>query len=291
MKDRFIERATTYPLEHGKLVVYESNMQCTNVAFKFDHHVMTMMLAGHKSVLAENVRFEFFPGTFLIPQKDVIQKVDIPIASKNNPTKCLELDLDHSFVRDYYNSILESERADQVLYQDVEESDVKEFVSNNENLMKIYKRIYERRMLGDSVANQMIVTLMVKELLLEIFQTEGLILLLQDFEVKKVSGSIKKSIEFMKKNIDKKITSKQLSEAAGMGLTSFFNKFKKEMDISPMEYLTKQRINLAKSYLRNGEYSLKEAAFNSGFKSYEHFCVTFKKVEKMIPSEYKNSLN
>lgn len=290
MKDTFIERATKYPLECGKLVVYESNTQCANVAFKFDHHVMTLMLAGHKSVVAEGVRFEFFPGTFFIPQKDVIQKVDIPSASTNNPTMCLELDLDASFIKSYYEAMLQSEHADEIFRQNDESKEVKDFISNDKKLINAYKRIYERRMLGDSVPNQMVVTLMIKGLLLDLFQTDALDLYMQDFETVKISKPIKKSLAYIKGNIDKKITAKQLSEVADMGLTSFFNKFKKEMDIAPMEYLTLQRITLAKSFLRNGDYSLKEAAFNSGFKSYEHFCVTFKKLEKMTPSNYKNTL-
>jgi len=281
MKNTFIERATYYPLEYGQLVVYETNMQCADIAFKFDRHMMAVMLAGHKSVLAENVRFEFFPGTFLIPQKDVIQKIDIPSASQINPTKCLELD---------FESILHSDQSDIIFDYETGDKHPKSFVSNNEWLLKTFERIYQRRIISDDKANQMIVTLMVKELLLELFQTEGLLLLMQDFGGKKISTPIQRSLDFIKKNITQKITSKQLSEVAGLGLTSFFNKFKEEMNIPPMEYLKLQRVKLAKSFLRSGEYSLKETAYNSGFKSYEHFSITFKKVEGVTPSSYRKAL-
>lgn len=289
MKETFIERATEYPLEDGKLLVYESNTQCTGISFQFDRYMMTLMLAGHKSIVEENVRFEFFPGTFYIPRKDVMLRVDIPSASIDNPTKCLELDLDASFVQAYYEEILQSEKADALLKTEKEEV-TQEFVSNNKVLIDTYKSIYERRMLGDSIANQMVVTLMIKGLLLDLFQTNALHLFLQDFEHQKISHPIQECLKYMKKNIDQKITSKQLSEIADMGLTSFFNKFKKEMQIAPMEYLTQQRIKLAKSFLSNGAYSLKETAYNSGFKSYEHFCITFKKLEQMTPSEFKNQV-
>lgn len=251
---------------------------------------MAVMLAGHKSVLAEDVRFEFFPGTFFIPQKDVIQKIDIPSASQNNPTKCLELDLDPAFVSAFYESILHSDQSDIIFDYESGDKQPKSFVSNNDWLLKTFERIYQRRIIGDDKANQMIVTLMVKELLLELFQTEGLLLLMQDFGGKKISTPIQRSLDFIKKNITKKVTSKQLSEVAELGLTSFFNKFKEEMDVPPMEYLKLQRVKLAKSFLRNGEYSLKETAYNSGFKSYEHFSVTFKKVEGVTPSSYRKAL-
>ena len=106
--------------------------------------------------------------------------------------------------------------------------------------------------------------------LLNLFSTEALSLFIADFQVSKMSNPIRIAVNYINSNLENKISMKELSQIAGVGLTSFFNKFKKEINISPAEYISKQRIELAKSYLDNGGYSLKDAAYSSGFNSYEH---------------------
>jgi len=289
MKDTFIEKAIEYPIEYGKVVIYESNTTCESISFKFDHHVITIMLAGQKSVLANGKRFEFFPGTLLMPQKSIIHNVKIPVASTSNPTKCLELDLDPTFVNRFYNELLNKQESSEYFYSRNHQEEVKEYISNDQKLIDTLTRIYERRRLGDSKKDQMIVSLMVKELLIDLFSTEALFLFTADFQVTKMSSPIRIAVDYINCNLDKKISMKELSQTAGIGLTSFFNKFKKEINISPAEYISKQRIELAKSYLDNGGYSLKDAAYSSGFNSYEHFCKTFKKYEDVSPNKYINT--
>ena len=288
MKDTFIEKAIEYPIEYGKVVIYESNTTCDSIPFRFDHHVITIMLAGQKSILANGTRFEFFPGTFLIPQKEIIHNVKIPVASKSNPTKCLELDLDPVFVNRFYNELLSKKESSEFLFTKKKGEVVKDFISNDQKLIDSLTRIYERRILEDSKKNQMIVSLMVKELLIDLFSIEALLLFLDDFQISKMSSPIRIALNYINSNLEKKISMKELSQIAGVGLTSFFNKFKKEINVSPAEYISKKRIELAKSYLDNGGYSLKEAAYSSGFNSYEHFCKTFKKHEGISPNKYLN---
>ncbi len=289
MKNTFVERATTYPLDYGELVVYESNRQCDSIPFTFDHHVMTIMMAGQKSILTHEKRFEFFPGTFFIPQKDILFNVGIPVASRENPTKCLELDLEPKHIRSFYDEFLSWEGGKEIVYSKEDEV-VKEYLSNDGNIISLFERIYYRRLEKDTIANRMIINLMIKQLLVELFQTSALHLLLDDLNMLPISKPMQTVLKHIKSNISKKLSAKELAEIAGMGLTSFFNKFKSELEMSPKDYITKARLEHAKSYLRNGGYSLKEAAFSSGFKSYEHFCSTFKKAEEQTPSEFLRSI-
>jgi len=290
MKDTFIERAIEYPIEYGKLVVYESNTTCESIPFKFDHHVITIMMAGQKSILVEGKRYEFFPGTLLIPRKDVINNVKIPVASKQNPTMCLELDLHPIFIKDFYNELLNSKNASELLNEKDPDAEKLDFMSNDKKLIDLLTRTFQRRTLGDDLGNQMIVSLMVKSLMIDLFQTPALHLFLSDLSTTNISKPIRETLKYINENLAKKIPMNTLSEISGLGLTSFFNKFKKELNLTPNEYITNQRIALAKSYLRNGGYSLKSAAFSCGFNSYEHFSSTFKKIEKMTPSKYLQTL-
>ena len=69
VREQFIERATEYPLANGMLTVYETNCPCRDVKFYFEEHVLTIMLAGHKTITNERMVVEFFPNTFFIPEK------------------------------------------------------------------------------------------------------------------------------------------------------------------------------------------------------------------------------
>ena len=102
MVEKFIERATDFQLEHGKLSVYETNCACRDVKFFFEQNVLTVMLSGHKTVVSKKLKVEFFPGTFFIPESNTVQKVDIANASVNNPTKCLVLELNPSFLSSFH---------------------------------------------------------------------------------------------------------------------------------------------------------------------------------------------
>ena len=92
MVEQFIERGTSYSLRNGKLSLYETNCACKDIQFYFDQYVMTLMLSGHKTIVSDHLKFEFFPGTFFIPEKEVINSVSIPNASIYNPTQCLVLE-------------------------------------------------------------------------------------------------------------------------------------------------------------------------------------------------------
>ncbi|MGD1846760.1 MAG: hypothetical protein ACFB10_15330, partial [Salibacteraceae bacterium] len=85
MEERFIERGTDYQLRRGTLSVYETNCSCKNVKFHFNRFMLTLMLSGHKTIEGERLKFEFFPGTFFIPEKDAVIDVSIPNASIDNP--------------------------------------------------------------------------------------------------------------------------------------------------------------------------------------------------------------
>ena len=57
--------------------------------------------------------------------------------------------------------------------------------------------------------------------------------------------------------------------------------------MTPHRYLIATRLNSAKFLLRTNGMSIKEIAYASGFNSESSFCSTFRKWEKVTPSEYR----
>lgn len=286
--ERFIERGTDYLLEQGKLSVYETNCACKDIKFYFDQHVFTLMLSGHKTIESDNLKFEFFPGTFFIPEKERINLISIPNASLYNPTKCLVLELNPSFIKSVYDEILYTESRKGILYDSDEEEEVLSyFLSNDQLLIRAFTRLYEIQSEDRSVCKPLAEELLIKEMLYRIFCTEGLQLIKDNFEKSIGDDSIRKVISYINHNIDQKLSTQFLASMAGMGQTTFFKVFKRSTGQTPVEYMLGERIRQAKILIRKGKLNLQEIAYRCGFNSYEYFCLSFKKIEKMKPTEFK----
>ncbi|MEL6721236.1 MAG: helix-turn-helix domain-containing protein [Bacteroidota bacterium] len=289
MNEKFVERGTEYLLECGKLMVYETNCICRDVKFYFEQNVMTLMLSGHKTIITDNLNFEFFPGTFYIPERETIHTVHIPNATFDNPTKCLVLELKPSFLNSYYEQLKLSEKDAPLLKAEPDNIDFPHFFSNNRYVIDTFSRLYYHRLKDTTRANEMIATLLIKELLLRVFQTDGLFLLKQNFEQKIADESIQRSVHYINNHLAHKITVEQLAKISKLGTTTFFKRFKNSIGLSPVEYILNERIKQSKILMLKNQLGLKEIAYRCGFNSYEYFCNSFKKIENMRPKDYRRN--
>lgn len=289
--DKFIERGTDYPLEHGTLSVYETNCSCRDVKFYFEQYVLTLMISGHKTIMTENLKFEFFPGTFYIPERKTLHTIEIPHATHDNPTQCLVLAINPSFLQDFYEEIALSDKDASILYQRPPSDSQRYFFSNNRPLIHNFVDLYEHQLQAPSKLREMVGTLMLKEILLRVFTTEGLYLLKKNFEQAIEDVSIQKSIAYIRQHLHKKIPVEHLARISGLGLTTFFKRFKGETGMSPADYMLQLRIQQAKILIQKNQLPLKEIAFNCGFNSYEYFCSSFKKLEREKPTEFRKRLS
>ncbi|WP_149244653.1 helix-turn-helix transcriptional regulator [Dyadobacter sp. 32] len=57
--------------------------------------------------------------------------------------------------------------------------------------------------------------------------------------------------------------------------------------MSPVEYIIKERIELAKSFLNNPETSVSAACYQSGFNNLNYFTKLFKRSEGVTPTEFQ----
>ncbi len=86
-------------------------------------------------------------------------------------------------------------------------------------------------------------------------------------------------------------TVETLAHTAGMSRTSFAVQFQKTMSMTPMEYVTRWRMELAKKVLQEPGTSLSEAAETAGYASDSSFTRVFKKETGMTPAEFRKSQN
>ncbi len=84
-------------------------------------------------------------------------------------------------------------------------------------------------------------------------------------------------------------TVETLAQSAGMSRTSFAVQFQKMMTMTPMEYVTRWRMEIAKKILQQPGSSLTDAAENAGYASDSSFTRVFKKETGLKPAEFRKS--
>ncbi|WP_426334437.1 AraC family transcriptional regulator [Paenibacillus silvae] len=98
--------------------------------------------------------------------------------------------------------------------------------------------------------------------------------------------SMERSITYMEKNFNKKITTEGLSEMAGVSRSHYSILFKQLTGFSPNEYLSRLRVHRAKELLIKGADSLREIALKVGYKDEFYLSRRFKQQTGESPSGY-----
>ena len=113
---------------------------------------------------------------------------------------------------------------------------------------------------------------------------------LHDKKCEEVSRlEINRSIEYMHQNITEKLTLSILANFAGMSISNYTRTFRKEIGLSPIDYLIEMRLEIACRLLLDERLPLKEIAARCGFTSHAHFSASFQKKYKISPTEYLSS--
>lgn len=98
---------------------------------------------------------------------------------------------------------------------------------------------------------------------------------------------IKKAIEYIHNNFDKKIYIDDISSTIGLNTQYFCRFFKSIIGKTPIEYINRYRINAASEFLQSEDISIIDVCFRVGFENQSYFIKLFKKYNNMTPLEYK----
>jgi len=98
---------------------------------------------------------------------------------------------------------------------------------------------------------------------------------------------IGRALSLMHSYPERKWNLDNLAKETGISRTKFFTKFNQLVGISPMQYLTNWRIELAKQMLTSSHSSILEIANNVGYESESAFGRVFKKRVQTTPGKYK----
>jgi AraC-like DNA-binding protein len=280
-----VENRTIFSLDHCELNIFETYQKSDLVPLKFNDLVVTSMLRGKKIMhLFDEPQFEYLPGETVIVPSNVEMKIDFPEASKENPTQCIALAIDNKIITDtldFLNEKYPKEGKSNLWKLDHENY----FFYNNVELAGTINKLIKECM-GNSITKDAIADLTLQELIIRIIQTQTT----KRFDNEKyidISSPITPAIDFIKKNIQGTINLKNLSDKACMSTTSFYRNFKRELGMSPIEYILNEKIKYAKKLLSNPNIQVNEVSYATGFEDCNYFIRLFKKYEGVTPKQYQ----
>ena len=96
-------------------------------------------------------------------------------------------------------------------------------------------------------------------------------------------------LEYINNNIDIEITIDSLSNLFYFNRTYIMKKFKKELNISIVNYIN--TLKIYNSLSKYNKQSITSIALTSGFNSLEYYSEIFKKIVKVSPRKYKKFSN
>lgn len=100
--------------------------------------------------------------------------------------------------------------------------------------------------------------------------------------------SLADTVCYINRHFTEPVTLEALAAYASLSPFYFTRIFTKETGMTPHQYIIATRINLAKFLLKTTDIQIKEVGYASGFSSESSFCTTFKKWERITPSEYRS---
>lgn len=285
-----VENRTTYTLHDCELNIFETHQEAKAVNLCFGDLVLTTMLKGKKVMhLFDKPGFDYLPGESVIVPPNEVMKIDFPEAKMDNPTQCIALSISKEMIEYTFNLL--NERLPNKELTKEWGLDLSYFhLINTNDLSEIINRFIKIGVKERSKEKDLIASFALKELLIRLTQTQAREMLEKTYKTLAGSNRLAYIVDFIKENIRENFTLDQLSEKACMSKAHFSRTFKSELGLSPMEFILKERLKLARQYLKIGSYQIQEVCFMAGFNNITYFIRAFKSEFGMTPKVFQGSL-
>ena len=109
--------------------------------------------------------------------------------------------------------------------------------------------------------------------------------------VLKAPSQFSQALDWAMTNLTNAISIDAMSQKANMSRRTFDRKFRSTFNCSAKEWLTIQRLNLAKELLENEQFSVEKIADSAGFENAMSMRHHFRKVLGISPSQYKSQFS
>ncbi|SHF29579.1 AraC family transcriptional regulator [Pedobacter caeni] len=283
-----VENRTAYTLESCELNVFETYRESYNVPLSFNDFVITSMLRGKKVMhLQERAEFDYYPGQTVIIPPSLSMNIDFPEATNENPTQCIALAIDQEQIKktiSYLNEFFPKDDPGSKWMLNYEDY----HFQNNEEIAALINKVV--RICSERTGSKDILAdLTLKELLVRIMQNQNLKSLSRE------TGNVNRNpltyvVNYIRANLNEKININSLTDKACMSKASFYRLFKRELGISPNDFILSEKISRAKQLLSNPRAKVSAISYELGFSDANYFIRAFKKVVGVTPGNYQLQL-
>jgi AraC-like DNA-binding protein len=282
-----IESRRVFNLDNCELNIYESYQKAFGVPLAFKDLVITSMVTGRKVMhLANHPDFEYLPGETVILPANQPMVIDFPESTHRKPTQCIALMINSEYVRDtmqFLNSSYNSGSDDQHTWN----IDFSQYhFSNDAEIAETINKIIRNCSSGDKAKN-IYADLSLKELLIRLVQSQYLRRVETDKNNRKNFNREHFLLDYIQGHLTEKLGMDSLSRKAYMSRNEFFKWFRQQFGISPLEYINRERIKLAKQLLGTQNTTVTEIAYQCGFTDVNYFVRLFKKSEGITPGTFR----
>ncbi|MBQ5326046.1 MAG: helix-turn-helix transcriptional regulator, partial [Oscillospiraceae bacterium] len=104
------------------------------------------------------------------------------------------------------------------------------------------------------------------------------------------SSYVIEAIKYIQFNYSTDISVDDIANAVGISRSHLYRVFVANLEQSPIDYLTEYRINEACNLIKNTNLSISQIAVSVGFFDQFYFSRVFKKIKKIPPSKYLQSI-
>lgn len=278
-----VENRTIYNLNNCELNIFETYKISNRVSLKFNDFVLTSMLRGKKVMhLLDDPEFDYVPGESVIVPPNVEMQIDFPEADLLNPTQCLALEIDQAKIRQLLDLLNEKYPKEMTNWA----IDLNDYcLLNNEEISTTLNKLMAVCM-SSHLTKDILADLTLQELLIHLIQLQTVQSIESDRFLKN-TNVIGLLVDYMRSNLEQKITMKELSARACMSNATLYRYVKRETGLSPLELLLRERIRYAKMLLKNPGILVNQVSFEAGFEDPNYFTRMFKKVEGLTPKQYQ----
>ena len=287
--DNLVENRRVFHLQNCEFNIFESYQQAYSVPLRFNDLVISSMLRGKKVVrIFDDPAFEYLPGETAIVPANEPMIIDFPEAQFTDPTQCIALTVDATYVtqilqylNEYYNSD-KYEMSEWTLR-------FNQYHFNNDNeISAIINKLIRICSSGDKTKN-IFADLSLKELFIRLMQSQRLTQATLESANSTNSNRMQYVLHYIQEHLLEKIAIDELSRKAYLSRNMFFKWFKEQFGITPLEYITRERFRLARQLLADKKNSVTSVSQQCGFADVNYFIRAFKKAEGVTPKNWQHT--
>lgn len=286
---KLVENRRVFNLENCEFCLYESFQQAQSVPMQFNDLVISSMVRGKKLVrLFGDPAFEYLPGeTAIIPANEPIL-VDFPEAQFNHPTQCIALTVNADYIEQILSYLNQYCQADKYEVTDWNLQFSQFHFANDNAISNVINKLIRICSSSDK-SKDVFADLSLKELFIRLIQSQRLMQANAGCNKNSNSNRVQFVLHYIQEHLLEKIAIDELSRKAYLSRNMFFKWFKQQFGITPIEYITRERIRLARQLLADKNNTVTSVSQRCGFSDVNYFIRAFKKAEGITPKNWQEA--